>query len=108
MERIIKNEVKRFIGRYPTDTELKSVTNYVENWLDDDSDSVALRGLVNDWVKDFMAECVDCGCWGLRSEMVSTVEGYFCDEDCVMSYDRNLLDLDAAHQEAYRDIQMGF
>ena len=108
MNRIVKNEINRLIGRYPTDTELKSAIDYIEMWVDDDTDTVVLRGLISDWVNDFMAECVNCGHWHLKDEMQPTGEGYFCDDDCIMTYDRNLLDLDAAHQEAYREIQMGY
>lgn len=108
MNRIVENEINRFIGRYPTETELKSALDYIDTWIDDETDTKALHGLIGDWVDDFMAECVNCGHWHLKDEMQTTGEGYFCDDDCIMAYDRNLLDLDAAHQEAYRDIQMGY
>ena len=108
MNRILENEINRLIGRFPTDAELKSALEYIDTFADEQTTGDRLTVMIGDWYDEHMAECVNCGHCHLKDEMVVTYAGYFCDDDCVVSYDRESLDLDAAHQEAYRDSQIGF
>lgn len=108
MNRILENEINRLIGRFPTDAELKSALEYIDTFADEQTTGDRLAVMVGDWLDDCMAECVYCGKYHLKEEMVVTYAGHFCDDECVLNYDRESLDLDAAHEEAYRNSQIGF
>lgn len=88
MKRIIKNEIKKLIKRFPTEYELNSVIEYIDFYSDEETTGNDLRGLVSDWVDENMAQCECCGMWELKTDMISKCYGYLCSELCEYEYDR--------------------
>ena len=82
MNRIIENEIYKLISRTPTEEELKSALEYLDCCADDLIFSEDIPILLKEWLGDYMAQCEQCYQWGLKSEMVHNMYGYFCDENC--------------------------
>ena len=98
MNKIIANEIKKLIYRYPTDQELDSCINYIDDGSLADVSADDLRGLIMDWFDDNMRQCENCGQHHLMEEMTKNPNGWFCDQVCEYEYDDktySLYDLEA-------------
>lgn len=102
MNNIISNEIKKLINRYPTDDELNSCINYIDDGSLNDLGADDLRSLISDWFDDNMRQCENCGKYHLMDEMTQNPNGWFCDQVCEYEYDANTYDLYKLENEEYR------
>ena len=82
LNRIVNNEVRKHINRFPTAQEFKSLIEYITYWMDDDTDVQELEEQIKQWTLDYMAACEDCGEWHLKEEMEQIHGDYYCDDQC--------------------------
>lgn len=104
MNRILENEIYRLIKRFPTETELNSLVEYIENNITDETfTSDKLPCMVSDWLEENMAQCVNCGKWHLIEDMVNPYgdNEYYCDEECQELYLENAYDMHAEARAEY-------
>lgn len=97
MNRIVENEINKYIGRYPDADELKSCIKYIENSVDCETTANELHYLVLDWVCAEMDECHHCGQYHLISEMLDVHGDHYCDEFCLGAEEQECYDM---HEEA--------
>ena len=101
MKTILQNEIYRLIKREPTEEELDSAIQYIEDSSDDLTDYSDIPQLLEDWLHDNMTKCAYCGSWHLFSEMENEHGNWYCDSTCVYE-DENGLDME---EEARRDFE---
>ena len=101
MDKILQNEIKRFIGRFPSEEELNSLKAYIDKWADDTTDIKEVSGRISDWLDDKMVECENCGKWHLRTEAEIRNGLYFCDNDCADEYEDSTYDMHAEAKAEY-------
>lgn len=101
-ETILEKEIKSWLGHKPTDKEIASCKEYIEEHIDGDTDFTKLANLVVDWKDDNCVQCEMCGDWGLPDEMCTfyhrMTDKKFCNMSCVNDYCRDCgccYDLDA-------------
>lgn len=99
MNRILENEIQKFIGRFPTEGELKSVNAYINSVADDNTFLAEVKGLISNWIDEQMVECANCGKW-IENTDVRNGE-YFCDNDCADEYEDSTYDMHAEAKAEY-------
>ena len=97
MNRILENEIYRLIKRFPTETELKSLQDYLDKFVDSETMAESLSCLVGDWFDDYMTQCLCCGEYHLITEMEEYCGDYYCDECCLYTAQKEGINL---HEEA--------
>lgn len=97
MNTILENEIKRFIGRCPTEQELASVKEAIDFSATDNYFLEDVKGIISDWIDENLVECANCGKWLPRQEADIRNGSYFCNNDCADEYEDSQFDM---HEEA--------
>ena len=101
MDTILQNVIKEFIGRFPSEEELKSAKEHIDFYCGEDTLIEEIKGSIIDWLDDKMVECQNCGKWHLRNDVEIRNGFYFCDNDCADEYEDSTYDMHAEAKAEY-------
>lgn len=91
MKQVLANELKKLIGRFPTDTELAKAQEYLDGDIDATSTLDDIKVLLSDFVADRMWACKNCGEMHLTEDMhLGEDDEYYCNEVCEYEYNHEM------------------